>query len=271
MQGVSRGSYEQTRQALQAALDSGCDWTRLSDDLFAVVGVLDANTTLARALADPSQEGQRKRELAGRLFGGQLDPASAEVVAVAVAQRWSRPRDLTDAVEDAAIEVQVAMADAAGRADAVEEQLFRFERTVAADNALREALGESQAPTSSRLALVDRLIGGGRVHPETERLIRELVSHPRGRRFAAGIEHVLDVAEKRRSELAGVVFVAQSLTEEQHDRLTAALERLYGRTVTLRVVIDPAIVGGIRVQVGDDVIDGSVSRRLADARRRMGG
>lgn len=269
MLGVSRAAHAQAREALQRALDSGADWRRLSEDLFAFVAVLDGSHMLRRALADPSRSGDGKRELVGRLLAGKVDPATLLVVGSAVTQRWSDEKDLPAALEWLAVESQIAIADAGGHADDVEEQLFRFERTVAATPELREALGDSRLPADRKLAVVRRLLEG-RVQPEALRLVREAVTHPRGRRFAQAIEHYLDIAAVRRQQLSAVVTVAAPLTPQQHTRLESALSRSYGRPVMLKILIDPEVLGGIRVQVGDEVMDGTIVRRLDEARRLLG-
>lgn len=269
MQGVSRAAQTQGRDALQRVLDSGADWSRVSEDLFAVVEVLDSSATLRRALGDPSAEGDAKRELVTRLFGGKVADGTVEILQDLAACRWSRERDLVDAVEELAVETQFATADAGGRADDVEEQLFRFERTVAGTPELRDAVDDPRRSGADKAALVDRLTAG-KTHPEVQRLLLQAARRPRGRRFATTVEEYLAVGERRRDQLSAVVTVAGSLTREQHDRLAASLEKIYGRRVVLKVVVDETVVGGIRVQVGDEVVDGTVSRRLEDARRFMG-
>ncbi|GMA20284.1 F0F1 ATP synthase subunit delta [Arsenicicoccus piscis] len=269
MQGQSRTAQAETRRSLQAALDSGADWRQLSDDLFNVVALLDSNVTVRRALADPTREADTRRGIADRLLRGKIGDAALGVVTAAVGSRWSHERDLATALNEAAVEAQVAMADAAGRADDVEEQLFRFERTVAANPELRDALGDPALPVDRKLSIVDQLLGD-RVHPETARLLRQVVLNPRGRRFGPALEDILDVAARRRSQLAAVVTVATELDQARHDRLAAALGSIYGRPVQLKVVVDPAVVGGIRVQVCYDVIDGTISSKLDSARRHFG-
>lgn len=269
MQGVSRASQAQVREALQSALDSGADWARLSDDLFGFVAALDSSHMLRRALGDPSRSPEGKRALAQRLLQGKAEPATVEIVATAVGQRWSSEKDLPAALEEAAIETQVAMAQAGGRADDVEEQLFRFERTVARTPELREALADRRLPVERKLQVVQQLLAD-KAQPETIRLARQAIAEPRGRRFAQTIEHYLDVAERRRKQLSATVTVATPLTPEQHARLAAALQRIYSSPVLLKVVLDASVIGGIRVQIGDEVVDGTIVRRLDEARRLMG-
>lgn len=269
MLGVSRAAHSQMRAALQAALDSGADRSVMSDELFGVVDALDSSHMLRRALGDPSRWPADKRALVHRLLDGKVTQGTLDVVSEAVSQRWAALGDLPDALEQAAVETQVAIAEAAGRADDVEEQLFRFERTVSATPELREAINDPALPVERKRDLVGRLLEG-KAHPETLRLASRGVLAPRGRRFTQVVEGYLDVAEMRRQQLSGVVTVAEPLTEEQHDRLAAALGRIYSRPVVLKVLVDPAVMGGIRVQIGDEVIDGTVLRRLGEARRLMG-
>lgn len=269
MLGVSRAAQAQVRAALQGALDSGADWAALSDELFGVVDALDSSHMLRRALGDPSRWPADKRALARRLLEGKVQPATLAIVDEAVSQRWAQERDVPTALEQAAVETQVAIADATGRADDVEEQLFRFERLVSATPELREAVNDRQLPAERKAELVRSLLAD-KAQPETVRLAVRAATHPRGLRYTEAIEGYLGVAEQRRQQLSAVVTVAEPLTAQQHDRLAAALGRIYSRPVVLKVLVDEHVMGGIRVQVGDEVIDGTVMRRLDEARRLMG-
>lgn len=269
MQGSSRGALAAATETLDAALRSGADGSALGDELFAVIGALDSSATLRRAVADPSREPGAKAAIAQRLFGGRLSPAALGVLTSVVQQRWSTERDLADAVENLAVQAVLADADRAGHGDAVEDELFRFERIVAASPALRDVVTDRTVAGSAKVALVDRLLVD-KSSAQTLRLARQAVSAPRGRRFARIIEDYLAIAAKRRSQLAATVTTAVALDPAQRDRLAAALTSIYGRPVHLNTVIDPAVVGGIRVQVGDEVVDGTVLRKLDSARRHMG-
>jgi F-type H+-transporting ATPase subunit delta len=141
---------------------------------------------------------------------------------------------------------------------------------VAASPELRDALTNRNLPGEAKAELVSTLLVG-KSSPETLRLTRQAVLEPRGRRLDRILEHVLSLAAKRREQLTAVVTVATDLDEPQRERLAAALQRTYGKPVLLQVVVDPAVLGGIRVQVGDEVVDGTVLRRLDEARRRLAG
>src|SRR6478609_10474530 len=146
MQGSSRAAAAASRDAFTGALAAGADRSRLAEELFAVVGLLDSGTALRRAVADTSREGADKAQLAERLFAGKVSAETLVVLKGAFGQRWSSERDLTDTVESYAVESVIALAEVQGRADRVEDELFRFERIVAADAPLRSALADSQAP-----------------------------------------------------------------------------------------------------------------------------
>jgi F-type H+-transporting ATPase subunit delta len=152
----------------------------------------------------------------------------------------------------------------------MEDDLFRFERIVAGNPGLRDALTDRRASAESKESLVGSLLEG-KANPEAVRLVRQAVRSPRGRRFDRVLDGYLAIAATRRDQLAATVVSAVALDEEQRRRLAAALSTYYaGKTVHLNVVVDPAVLGGIRVQIGDDVVDGTILRRLESAKRHLG-
>lgn len=271
MQGASRESLKAARETLGALIRSGdTDLSQVSDDLFALTALLDREHPLRRALTDPSRDGDARVGLARAVLGEQVSGATSDLLAWVVRARWSAPRDLATALELLAVEAQVAAAERAGRLDAVEDELFRIARTVAGAPDLRSALSDQAAPVDNRASLIEGLLEG-RTSEETRRLVRQAVVAPRGRTFDRTVELYGQVAADRRSRLVATVTASAPLTEEQRSRLAAVLERIYGHQVHLNVQLDQDIVGGIRVEIGDEVIDGSVLNRLDEARRRLVG
>ena len=271
MQGASRESLKAARETLAALIrSSDTDLAALSDELFSVTALLDREHPLRRALTDPARDGDARVGLARAVLGEQVGGATTDLLAWVVRARWSVPRDLASALELLAVEAQVAAAERAGRLDEVEDELFRVSRAVAGAPELRTALSDLSAPVESRAALIEGLLGG-RSTEETRRLVRQAVVAPRGRTFDRTVETYGQVAADRRSRLVATVTAVDPLTEEQRRRLAAALQRIYGHEVHLNVQLDPTLVGGIRVELGDEVIDGSVESRLDDARRRLVG
>ncbi len=271
LHGASRSALHGARERLDALADSGQgDLGQLAEELFAVTDLLDGTVALRRALADPSRSPAARAGLVEAVLREQVSEATVEVLSALVRSRWSVPSELVRGVEVLAGQANAAAAEREGRLDAYEDELFRFQRTVAGSPALRQALSDASAPADRRAALVADLLAG-RTAPETLRAVRETVVHPRGRRIDAVLELHSRVAAERRERFLAHVVAATPLTEEQRDRLAAALGRQYGRAVQLNVDVDPSVVGGLRVRVGDEVVDGTVARRFDVVRRGLAG
>ena len=272
MRGVSRTSLAELTERLESRLGdaTAADVTRLADELFAVVHLLAAEGSLRRALSDPALEAEQKGRLVGALLGAQVSELSLGTLRAAVAARWSRPGDLVDALDSLAVQALFAITERAGALDDVEDELFRFGRVVDREPALRAALSNPALPAERKDALLDALLSA-RARDATRRLVREIVLYPRGRTIDRALEEYGRAAAARRDRLVARVRTAVPLTSEQADRLAAALRAAYGRAVHLNIELDPGVIGGISVRVGDEVIDGTVAHRLTEARRRLAG
>lgn len=269
MRGSSRAAVAEGRQSFETALTSG-DAAVVADELFAVTGLLDDNAALRRSVADPSREGKDRSDLVTRLLHGKVSNETVGIVSVLAGQRWAQERDLTDTLERFAVEATLKGAEAAGAIDQVEDELFRFERLVDGSPELRDALANRQGDPQGKAEVISRLLDG-KARPESVRLARQAVLAPRGRRFDRTIEEFLDVAAERRQQLTAVVTTAVDPTQEQRTRLAAALQQIYSKPVQLQIVHDEDVIGGIRVQIGDEVVDGTVLRRLDEAKRHLAG
>ncbi|CAN5701450.1 F0F1 ATP synthase subunit delta [soil metagenome] len=269
MRGVSRESLIRARERVDEAPDATGE-DAASGELFAVLRLLDREGGLRRVLSDPSLPGERKSDLLRDLLGEQVGERALAMLDGIVRSRWSKARDFTDAVEIVAVDAEVARAQQAGQLDELEDELFRFGRIVAAEPALRNALVDPALPDERKQGLIDSLLAD-RATAATVRLVRQLTIHPRGRSFDSGLADYARLAAERRERLLAHVRVAVPMSEEQRERLAVALAETYGHQVQLNVEVDPTVVGGLLVQVGDEVIDGTVSRRLEEARRRLAG
>ncbi|MER7052234.1 MULTISPECIES: F0F1 ATP synthase subunit delta [unclassified Streptomyces] len=269
MNGASRDALAAARERLDALTDStSVDAAQLADELAAVTALLDREVSLRRVLTDPAQAADAKAELAGRILGGQVGGPAADLVAGTVRSRWSRSRDLVDTLEELAAMADFTAAQKAGTLDDVEDELFRFGRIVASDTGLRSALTDRSASTTAKTALLHSLLGG-RAKATTERLVTRLVTAPRGRSLETGLESLSKLAAERRERTVAVVTSAVPLSDTQKRRLGAALAKLYGRQMHLNLDVDPEVLGGVQVRVGDEIINGSLADRLEDAARRM--
>ena len=185
-----------------------------------------------------------------------------------VASPWHSPADLREAVETLAAEAALVSAEGDGALDDVEDELFRFARLLDREPELRAALTDPGLPEDRKTGLVRALLGE-RARPATVRLVEVAVTRPRGRSLERVLEELSRLAAARRQRLVAEVRVASPLDDAQTARLAGSLARLYGRPVQLQVDVDPAVLGGVQVRVGDEVLDGTVARRLAEVRRRL--
>lgn len=253
---------------LDGVLDSVRITPELAEELFAVVDLLDRQPALRRALTDPGAEADARDALLKALFGERLTEPTRTVLRAAAGQRRGSASGLAAALERQAVRAVLSSAQLAGTLDAVEDELFRFERLVAGDPALRSAISDRTAPLDVRQRLVSDLLEN-RADAATTYLARRAVA-ARTRSFELTVGGYLTLAAALRQRALAHVVVARPLTAEQHDRLTAVLARQLGRPVSLQVVVDPDVIGGVRVTVGDEIIEGTVAGRLEDARRQLG-
>ncbi|MCO6006195.1 F0F1 ATP synthase subunit delta [Actinoallomurus purpureus] len=267
MIGASRASFVEARERLEAALSAG-DPAAFGDELFAVVHLLDREHVLRRALSDPAQPAERRAGLATAVFDGKVSAAVRDFVADVVRLRWVRSVELADAFEELAVSAVAAGAEAQRRIDDLEDELFRFGRIVEAQSALRGALVDRRVPGGPKAELLTTLLEG-KTTAATLRLVTEAVTHTRGRSLERALETYGRIAAERRHRLVAVVRTAVELDEGQKTRLTTALSAQYGRDVHLNIEVDPSVLGGISVQIGDEEIDGTIARRLEDVRRRI--
>ena len=271
MRGASRASFAALTEQLAAEnITSAAVATRLGDELFAVVGLLDTEHPLRRALSDPGKPAAEKGAIAGALLHGKVTQRAEALVVAAAEARWAISGDMVDAIEQLGIEAMVLAAQADGGLDDLEDGLFRFGRVVAGQPDLRAALADSSLPAERKQALLNALLDG-KVTPVTLRLISQMVVHPRGRSLTAALDLCAGIAAQRREQLIAEVRSAVELSATQRRQLADALAASYGHQVHLNVVIDPSVVGGISVRIGDELIDGTVASRLAAVRRKLAG
>ncbi|WP_371499169.1 F0F1 ATP synthase subunit delta [Kitasatospora sp. NBC_00374] len=269
MIGASREALAAGRENLQSLTDNtSVDAAKLAEELAAVTVLLDREVSLRRVLTDPSRSGQDKAQLVASLLSGQVSGETVDLVSGLVRSRWSGARDLVDSVEELSALAEIIAADKAGTLDDVEDELFRFGRVVSGSHELRSALTEPKAGVAAKAELIKKLLGG-KANAGTVRLVTALVTNPRGRSLEQGLESYSKLAAARRGRVVALVTTAVPLSDVQKERLAAALAGLYGRQVHLNIDIDPEVRGGVRVQIGDEIIDGTVSSRLEGARQAL--
>ncbi|WP_129338454.1 F0F1 ATP synthase subunit delta [Cellulomonas endophytica] len=270
MRGTSLASLAAAETAVGPVVAAaGADAATLGAELFALVDALDGSGSLRRTLADPALPGAAKERLVRSLLA-QADPRTVDVAAALVQRRWSADADLAEAVERVATQALLTAAEVRGELAEVEDELFRFGRALLGQREVLGILSDPSVPAASRAELVERLLGG-KASDVTLQLARRAAAAPRGRRYPAALGRLSDLVAERRQRSAAAVTVAVPLTAAQRDRLGGLLERALGHAVQINEIVDPAVLGGLRVQVGPQVMDATTLGRLADARRRMAG
>jgi F-type H+-transporting ATPase subunit delta len=265
-----RGASAEALRELTGSLGSSGtleDQAQLGRDLFGVVGVLRGDAALRRALTDNSVEGDSKAGLANAVFGSSVVDKAASLVADAASRRWTSSADLTHALERLAVVTTVRSAGAKGKA--VGDELFAVRRIVDVNPELRSALADQTRTATDRAGLLTGLLAG-KVDSATETLVGEAVARGRGSVDSA-LDEYLELAAEALEETVVTVRTARELSDADQQRLADALSKQYSTTVQLHVVLEPDLIGGLKVEIGDDVIDGTVSSRLDDARRKVAG
>jgi F-type H+-transporting ATPase subunit delta len=266
---MSIGSAASEQAVIAAVEDVGADASRVGDDLFGVVAMLDQQPPLRRAMSEPAVPSAAKESLVRGVLHGQVSEAAEQVVATAVAQRWSHSQDLGNALENAGVSAHLIDAEQQGTLDEVEDELFRFGRIVEASRQLRDALSDRRTPPEAKRRLLETLLAGKASEPTARLLAQAVVG--RGRPFLLKIVDFQELAAARGARLLATARVARSLTDEQYTRLHSALEAQFDRSVLLNVIVDPEVLGGARIAIGNEVMDSTVASRLAEARRRLAG
>ena len=241
------------------------DLVSVAAELHGVGAVLVAQPRLRRMLGDPATVPDARAGLASDVFGGKIGDIAMQIVRAAVAERWSSPWNLSDALEMAGDDALFAAAEKDGTLDEVEDELFRFERVLNSDGSLSGLLDEQSAAPERRIALMEDLLKK-KASPITRTLLSHAITSDRKRSLALAIDDLLEQAAARRERSVAQVISATAMTDAQQTRLASVLSEIYGRTISVRAAIDPSVRGGLAIRVGDEVIDGTIASRLAEVR-----
>ncbi|WP_099024796.1 F0F1 ATP synthase subunit B/delta [Mycolicibacterium palauense] len=241
--------------------------TTLADDLTSVARFLIDEPVLIKYLAEPSEVAGAKDRLVGSLFEGKVSAPTLQILRTAAGDRWSVEANFVTALEHIARLALLVRAEKAGEGEEVEDQLFRFGRVLDAEPRLARLLGDTTVPADSRVSLVTKILDtADGVNDNAAALLVQTVRLLRGARADEAVADLAELAVSRRGEVVAEVTAAAELTDAQRGRLTEVLSRIYSHPVSIQLTVDPELLGGLLIAVGDEVIDGSISSRLAAAR-----
>jgi F-type H+-transporting ATPase subunit delta len=268
MSAVNREAYAAASEKLVAETRTAAatQVATVADEILAVARLLRGEPRLRRALTDPSRSGEERSALLKGLLAGKVSETAAGVLAELVAGRWSAPGQLLDATERLGVEAVLAAADRDGKLAEVEDELFRFSQVVRGNGQLAVAFGDSAAPVEHRAKLAEDLLKG-KAQAVTLQLVKVALDGFGGRGFEASLTKLVELTAAKRDREVAYVTVAKLLDDAAEQRLAAKLADIYGRQVTLKVDVDPKIIGGLSVRVGSDLYDGTILRRLNAARQ----
>ncbi|MBS42219.1 MAG: F0F1 ATP synthase subunit delta [Nocardioides sp.] len=267
LRGASADAVAALTDELEAHTSDPSAAATISADLFSIAAALRGEGALRRFLTDGSVPTQARQGLAGEVLGSKVSEAASAVLTSAVARRWTLTRDLADALEH--LGVVAAVRSAGNDSGRLEDELFGVGQVVKNNPSLRDALSDPVRSVDDKAALVDDLLAG-KALPATVALVKQALAGSY-RTVSAALQAYERAAAEVHGQGVATVRVARELTPAETERLSRALSAQYGRPVHLNLLVDPAVLGGIRVEIGDDVIDGTVSSRLDDARRKLVG
>ncbi|MDL5353029.1 F0F1 ATP synthase subunit delta [Microbacterium sp. zg-YB36] len=252
-----------TTSALSAAsaVDLG-----VARELFVAARTLGDSSQLSGALADSSAAPAARANVVSHVFGSSFQPTTVSLLTTAVQQRWSSASDLVDGIE----ELGIRAAAIAEPGTDIDGELFGVLRTVAANPELELALGSRLGDASAKGALIETVLAG-HTSEATTLIVSAAAQQPRERRVRQLLGRAMRLVAQQRGRTVATVIAARPLGAAQTERLSAALAGRYGTEVSLNVVIDPSVVGGVRIEIADDVIDASVASRLHDLRQKLAG
>lgn len=235
----------------------------LANELFSAASELNSSRKLREALGANSVAGEIRGRLANNVFASFSENAK-QLLTVVANQRWSDPADIPDALTELAIRsVSLAQVDVD-----VEQELFQLVRLLADNPELELALSDRFAPAAKKQALATQ-VAKNQLSDGAVLIFESLAAAPKQLRLRQLLLEAMRVAADAKQRTIAIVTSAVALSPVQSDRIEQALAKKYARKIKLNNVVDPLVIGGLRVQVADDVIDGSVSTRLNTLRQRL--
>ena len=267
---ASRIADRESRDSLAPKLrDTREDAWRIGNELFTITKVLDDSIQLERALTDPSRPVADKVAVLKELLGDNAHPMTMEIMTDLVSRRWSRARDIANAVEDFGVDAMMYYADATDATLQVSIELSELHSALLNLPVVRAKLYDYQATSEARVKLFREVFSGKTLNKVTMRLAEHATCNLRRRRYLETIQWLINKFSRHMGESMVTVTTATPLKKEQIKRLVEVYSAKVGRQVHINSVVDPTVLGGMRIQVGDDVTDNTVVAQLQNLHRKV--
>ncbi|MBW3094425.1 F0F1 ATP synthase subunit delta [Bifidobacterium sp. 64T4] len=267
---ASRISDRESRDLLASKLrDTREDAWRIGNELFVITSLLDGNIRIERALTDVSRPLEDKVAFLKTLLGDQVHPMTMEIMTEVVKRRWSRATDIANAVEDFGVDAMMYYADATDSTLQVAIELAELHSALLNMPVVRAKLYDESATSEARVKFFHELFDDKGLNKVTMRLAEHATENLRKRRYLETIQWLINKLSRHMGESMVTVTTATPLSQAQIDKLIAVYSKKVGRPVHINSVVDPSVLGGMRVQVGDEVTDNTVVAQLENLQRSV--
>lgn len=240
----------------------------VADELFEITGVLDDTPRLKRALTDPARNTPDKVALVDELWGKTADPLTVEILEDLVGRRWSRVGHIANATEDLALDARLYQADARGVTRTVAIELAKIRSATLGMSVLRSLLSDEHKTPEQRVALITGLFDQDTLDPITLSLAQQGTRNLRNRRYGYTLQWYVRRISEHCGDTVVTVTSAVELSSAQIKRIVAIYTRKLGRPVYVNSIVDPTVIGGVRIQYGAVVVDNTVAAKLHSLREQ---
>lgn len=248
--------------------EAGIDTWRIGCELFTITNALDADIHLERALTDPSRPTQDKITLL-RAILPDVHEVTFDIMSDLAGRTFSKVAHIANAVEDFAVDAMMYYADATNCTLQVATELAELHSAMINMPVVRSSVSDQKASPESRVALIDTLLEGNTLTKVTTKLARQAAYNPRRRRYLVTLHWLIGKLSRHMGESMVTVTTAKPLTDTQIERLAKVYSAKVGRPVHVNSVVDSTVIGGMRIEIGDEVTDNTVVAQLEQLKRRM--
>ena len=173
-----------------------------------------------------------------------------------------------DPINSAYARALLEMAQAENITGRVEEELFRLRELLKTNPNLMQFLKDPNVKPEGKRHALNELFQG-RVHPLVLNAMITISDADRANRVLPIIEEFSAQASVARKKVSGEVTTAIALDQNLLQRLADELSRVTGQNVELLQKVDPSILGGAVIQVGEQIIDGSLRHKLEQIKSKL--